>query len=67
MGSRRDAAAMSPKVLRQLGREIYGHDAWMRQLAAALGVHQTTVWRWQSGQQPVPKAAQLAIELLRQR
>jgi DNA-binding transcriptional regulator YiaG len=35
-----------------------------QEVATALGVNQTTISRWETGRQPVPRLAQLALERL---
>lgn len=38
--------AITPEELAKIGKRLYGHRAWITSLARALGVRQSTVWRW---------------------
>lgn len=37
---------------------------FMRQAAIELGVNKSTVWRWCNGESPIPRTAEMAVELL---
>ena len=37
------------------------------ELAEVLGVHRTTIQRWEAGKMPIPTATQIAIEALASR
>ena len=49
---------MTPAELRKIRRVL---DWGLAKLAAKLGVHYTTIARWEMGETPVPRAVELAL------
>lgn len=52
---------MTANELVQICRDLYGTEHWHALLASAVGVHRTTVWRWSTGEKPVPKAVEALL------
>lgn len=56
---------LSAEQLRQSGIEVFGRRGWTSDLAAHLGVHRTTIYRWLNGV-PIPSDIEaLVVDLLR--
>lgn len=47
--------------LERLAMRIYG-ESWRAALAEEMMVEPSTVWRWQSGNAPIPQAVFVALE-----
>ena len=45
-------------------KDLFPKGDFMRQAAGELGVNKSTVWRWCNGESPIPKTAEMAVELL---
>jgi hypothetical protein len=48
--------------LRQAGIEIFGSRGWTSALASRLGIDRVSVWRYVSGQLPVPGPVAAAVQ-----
>lgn len=55
---------MTPQALARIGQTIYGRR-FKAPLARALGIDRVTLWRYLTGQLPVPVAVSLAVKQLR--
>lgn len=53
---------LSSEQLRQAGTEVFGQRGWTSDLAAYLGVHRTTIYRWLGG---VPITPAIEVEITR--
>lgn len=53
---------MKPAEFRQRAVALFGATGWRTKVAKTLGVNRVTVWRWEKGQQAIPRIAQLALE-----
>lgn len=51
---------MTAQDFERVGRKIFG-KRWKAPLARALGLGPVTVWRYASGQSPIPLAVELAL------
>ncbi len=59
---------LSPEELTQIGRRLYGHRHWIVRMSEALGVADSTVWRWAHGKMQIAPVSATAIRgLLAQR
>jgi hypothetical protein len=48
--------------LRQAGIKLFGSRGWTSALAAKLGIDRVSVWRYVSGQLPVPGPVAAAVQ-----
>ena len=49
------------------GTRLYGRHGWKSELADALKISRTTVWRYAKGERPIPESVALALETLAER
>lgn len=52
---------MDPSELRGALMSLYGRRGFVYPATQDLGVSRSTIWRWLSGQSPIPKAIVLAV------
>jgi hypothetical protein len=52
-----------PECLELVGTRLFGRE-WQAQVAAGLGVHRATLWRWMAGKRPQHDVDHDLIELL---
>lgn len=55
------ATLLSPEELTKIGQRLYGRRAWTARMAEALGVADSTVWRWAHGRRRIEPLADAAI------
>jgi len=52
-----------PECLELVGTRLFGRE-WHAQVAAGLGVHRATLWRWMAGKRPQHDVDHDIVELL---
>jgi hypothetical protein len=57
---------VSPEKFIRTGEALFG-KRWKAPLSRALDIDPVTIWRYATGQWPVPVVVELALEALRQR
>lgn len=58
---------MTPEDFITAGRRLFGKSGWRGQLAEALKVDRSTVWRYATGTREIPGSIVLALEALANR
>lgn len=58
---------MDSQAFIDAGKRAFGKSGWKSQVADALGVDRTTVWRYISGVRPIPESIAVAMEALQNR
>lgn len=58
---------MTPIEFKTSAQRIFGKSGWKGQLAEALCVNRSTIWRYTSGERPIPESVALALEALANR
>ncbi len=58
---------MTPNQFEETGKRLFGRYAWQGELADALGINRTTIWRYAKGKREVPERVALALEALETR
>lgn len=49
------------------GKRLYGRHGWKSELADALRINRTTIWRYSKGDRPIPESVALALDTLTER
>jgi len=55
---------VTPSELTAAGIYLYGEEHWRSQLASMLGLNRTSVYRWSTGETPIPEMGAIAIRCL---
>ncbi len=58
---------MTPDQFMDSGKRLFGRSAWQGELADALGINRTTIWRYSRGKREIPERVALALEALESR
>jgi transcriptional regulator with XRE-family HTH domain len=58
---------MSPVQFCETAKRIFGKSGWKGQVADALQINRSTVWRYANGTSAIPEQVSLAMEALLKR